>query len=196
MKLIETEKEGKKREVRKQFRQKQEKKIIHLKIKENNNSISHCINYTRGCSIMHLQSNVTDPWRLLLSAYDSSLCMIDTLYTQQWHYGKSPCVSRWPGVDGIVFQPLQLNHNGVSSSCSWILTQKCSFLILFEHVYFMCVCVCVACIACHSLNICMHLDLLMPIPPPCVSSPHSSAMMKSVAGSPTQYPTPNKLIHH
>lgn len=83
-----------------------------------------------------------------------------------WHCRKSPRVSRWPASmygqhcfllmlsstvtrAQLLIQPLQLNHTGVSSSCSWILTQKRARVIMSEHIYFMCVCV--ACAACERV---------------------------------------------
>lgn len=118
------------------------KKNIGLKVKASNSPISRCINYTRGCSIIHLQSNVTNRdhyfWVPRIHYFAWQI-----VYTHSNGIMGNHLVS--PGdqgplcVDGIVFQPLQLNHTGVSSSCSWILTHKCSCVIMFEHVYFMCV---------------------------------------------------------
>lgn len=74
---------------------------------------------------------------------------------------------------------------------------QCPCFIKFQTVYFICVCLCVSVLLWSGWSyICMHLWLPSPIPPLSVSSPCSGVMMKSVAGSPTQYPTPNKLIHH
>lgn len=60
LRKLKLKKKGKKRWSKEAIKQKQrKKKIIQVKVKASNNSISHCINYTGGCSIIHLQSNVT-----------------------------------------------------------------------------------------------------------------------------------------
>lgn len=56
------------------------------------------------------------------------------------------------------------------------------------------ICACVACVVLEWIVV--HLYAPLVIPPRSVSSPYSAVMMKSVAGSPTQFPTLNKLIHH
>lgn len=70
-------------------------------------------------------------------------------------------------------------------------------------ILYLCVCGCVRVCVCSMC--CTWVDgrtsvctsgSLFPIPPRSVSSPCVVVVMKSVAGSPTQYPTPNKLIHH
>lgn len=83
MKEIEIEKGGKgvkdgSKEASQAKTRKKQQPNIRLKVKASNNSGSHYINYTGGCSGMYLQSNVRKPQSPLLSPLVSSLCMTCT----------------------------------------------------------------------------------------------------------------------
>lgn len=161
--------------------------INNLEVKANN-SISHWVNFTR--LLFHHTFSIR-------TVTATAQCL--KLITSHDRYALHTATALWEITPGLSVTRsgryrFPTTPNKSNRSKQFMNTDVENVLLLFCQRMFI---LCVWYVPCRTP---FFEHLYAPRPPagssPCVSSLHSSAMMKSIAGSLTQYPKPNKLIHH